>query len=187
MVGVTGFEPATSSSRTPRSSRMKPCLRWPARIWMKPNVLDGAPVAVLHCSGGRHLRVRRSGQTFRGPARRFLVGWRRQLPGEPGRSADANCCQKLRITSRKRVVHQVLAPRGRRGGCVEASMIAQSVGCARLLTLLAWEAGGATVSWCPQPPGRVSARVAHKERPRSTEVPRARRPSMRPSRAAALV
>jgi hypothetical protein len=29
-----------------------------------------------------------------------------------------------------------------------------------LLTLLAWEAGGATVSWCPQPPGRVPARVA---------------------------
>jgi hypothetical protein len=29
-----------------------------------------------------------------------------------------------------------------------------------LLTLSAWEAGGATVSWCPQPPGRVPACVA---------------------------
>jgi Phage integrase family len=29
-----------------------------------------------------------------------------------------------------------------------------------LLTLSTWEAGGATVSWCPQPPGRVPACVA---------------------------
>jgi hypothetical protein len=29
-----------------------------------------------------------------------------------------------------------------------------------LLTLSAWEAGGATVSWCPRPPGRVPACVA---------------------------
>ena len=42
---------------------------------MKPNVLDSAVVAVLHCC--TDLRVRRSGQTLRGPARRFFVGWRR--------------------------------------------------------------------------------------------------------------
>ena len=32
LVGVTGFEPATSSSRTPRSSRMKPYCAGPACI-----------------------------------------------------------------------------------------------------------------------------------------------------------
>ncbi len=37
---------------------------------------------------------------------------------------------------------------------------------ASLITLLAWEAGGATVSWCPQPPGRVPARVAAQKRGR---------------------
>jgi hypothetical protein len=79
VAGVRGFEPATSSSRTPRSSRRKPCLRWPARIWMKPNVLDRAVVAVLRCC--TDLRVRRFGQTLRAPVRRFLVGWRRQLSG----------------------------------------------------------------------------------------------------------
>ena len=107
LVGVTGFEPATSSSRTPRSSRRKPCLRWPARIWMKPNVLDRAVVAVLRCC--TDLRVRRFGQTVRAPVRRFLVGWRRQLPGEPSRSADANCCQAyaLRVASRKSTQYQV--------------------------------------------------------------------------------
>jgi hypothetical protein len=46
---VTGFEPAASSSRTPRSSRMKPCLCWPTRIWMEPSVLVLAVVAVLRC------------------------------------------------------------------------------------------------------------------------------------------
>jgi hypothetical protein len=37
--------------------------------------------------------------------------------------------QDLRITSRRRVVHQVLNRRGQGRGCVLASMIAQSVGC----------------------------------------------------------
>ena len=44
-------------------------------------------------------------------------------------AASGNRTPDLRITSRKRVVHQVLAPRGRARGCVQASMIAQSVGC----------------------------------------------------------
>lgn len=33
--------------------------RWPGRIWMKPNVLDGAIVAVLRCC--TDLLIRRSG------------------------------------------------------------------------------------------------------------------------------
>jgi hypothetical protein len=66
MVGVTGFEPATSSSRTPRSSRLLPCLRWPGRIWMKPNALDSAVVAVLCCCTDR-LIPRRRWSIHRGP------------------------------------------------------------------------------------------------------------------------
>ena len=42
------------------------------------------------------------------------------------RAASGNRTSDLRITSRKRVVHQVLAPRGRARGRVQASMIAQS-------------------------------------------------------------
>ena len=46
---MTGFEPATSSSRTPRRSRLYRYLRWPGRIWMKLHLLDSAVVAVLRC------------------------------------------------------------------------------------------------------------------------------------------
>jgi hypothetical protein len=44
-----GPRSSTSSSRTPRSSHSYLCLRRPRRIWMKPNVLGSAVVAVLRC------------------------------------------------------------------------------------------------------------------------------------------
>jgi hypothetical protein len=59
---------------------------------------------------------------------RCLVGGFFRGCDSPG-AALGNRTRDLRITSRKRVVHQVLAPRGRGRGCVQASMIAQSVGC----------------------------------------------------------
>ena len=63
--------------------------------------------------------------------------WQQALPRDPDQGRDpiprrsrlGDSSPDLRITSRKRVVHQVLAPRGRARGCVQASMIAQSVGC----------------------------------------------------------
>jgi hypothetical protein len=42
---------------------------------------------------------------------------------------NGNGLSDVRTTSRKRVVHQALTPHGRGRGCVQASMIAQSVGC----------------------------------------------------------
>jgi hypothetical protein len=54
--GYSGLEPATSSSRTPRSSRLYRCLHWPGLIWMKPNALDSGVVAVLCCCTDRLLR-----------------------------------------------------------------------------------------------------------------------------------
>ena len=49
--------------------------------------------------------------------------------GPPNAARSEAKTPALRITSRKRFVHQVLPQRGRGHGCVEASMIAQSVGC----------------------------------------------------------
>jgi hypothetical protein len=95
---------------------------------------------------------------------------------------------ELCITSRKRVVHQVLAPRGRDGGCVEASMIAQSVGCSLGCS---HSQLGKRVE--PLSAGvhsrRAGARLCSRtKRGRDLRVPRpAMRPSMRPSRAAAPV
>ena len=59
-----GPRSSTSSSRTPRSSHSYLCLRRPRRIWMKPNVLGSAVVAVLRCctdfwSGGRAIWMSR--------------------------------------------------------------------------------------------------------------------------------
>jgi hypothetical protein len=48
---------------------------------MKADALNDVVVAVLCCC--TDLQVRVSGQTLRWPARRFLVGSRRQLPGDP--------------------------------------------------------------------------------------------------------
>jgi hypothetical protein len=94
---------------------------------------------------------------------------------ETSRSASSRFVHRRhdrRITSRKRVVHQVLGPRGRGGGCVEASMIAQSVGCSLGCS---HSQLGKRVE--PLSAGVHSRRAGcplvwpHKERPRSTEVP----------------
>ena len=58
----------------------------------------------------------------------------------------------------------------------------------RLLTLLAWEARGATVSWCPQPPWRVPARIAAQREAEIYGSAAARKAAFdEPSRAAAPV
>jgi hypothetical protein len=59
-----------------------------------------------------------------------MMPWRKSLSTRENRGAAyRNRTDDLRITRGKRVVHQVLAPRGTGRGCLQPSMITHSVGC----------------------------------------------------------